>query len=108
MRDEPKERLHRFMLQSVCLERPENALDVLKKARVVFYHSLRLMPGSWWFLIACVLYTKYAVRHFNLIQITEWMQIRQNVTPIRIKYNILPRPLRPDTIMNKYKRYNYE
>ena len=65
------------------------------------------MPGSWWFLIACVLYTKYAVRHFNLIQITEWMQIRQNVTPIRIKYNILPRPLRPDTIMNKYKRLQY-
>lgn len=54
-----------------------------------------------------ILFYKYAVRHFNLIQITEWMQIRQNVTPIRIKYNILPRPLRPDTIMNKYKRPQY-
>ena len=35
-RDEPKERLHRFTLQSVFLERPEKALDVLKKARDVF------------------------------------------------------------------------
>ena len=30
-RDEPKERLHRFMLQSVFLERPEKALDVPKR-----------------------------------------------------------------------------
>ena len=27
------------------------------------------MPGSWCFLIAGVLYTKYAVRYFELIQI---------------------------------------
>ena len=63
------------MLQSVFLEKPEKALDVLKKGKGCFYRSLRLMPGSWWFLIACVLYTKYAVRYFDLIQITEWMQI---------------------------------